>query len=173
MAHFPKMWDNPATKASFGKPRSMNALLIYPEFPATFWSFKHALKWEGRLVGRSSGNNVDGTTNSTPRMSLDQLVEGYRSILRRIYAPQPYYQRIRTFLREYRRPRVAAPLNWRHAFALAWSTVHLGLVGRERVQYWRLLGWTLFYRPALLQLAVTLAIYGHHFRRCCDAMGVE
>jgi radical SAM superfamily enzyme YgiQ (UPF0313 family) len=129
------------------------------------------LKREGRLLGRSSGDNVDGTTNFTPRMSLEQLLEGYHSILRGIYAPRPYYQRIRTFLREYRRPRVAAPLSWRHGFALAWSGVRLGVVGRERLQYWRLLLWTMFHRPALLQLAVTFAIYGHHFRKCCDAMG--
>ncbi len=130
------------------------------------------LEREGRLVGVSSGDNVDGTMNFTPRMPLDQLVEGYRSILRRIYAPRPYYQRIRTFLREYRRSRVAAPLSWRHGFALAWSSVRLGMVGRERFHYWRLLAWTLFHRPALLQLSVTLAIYGHHFRKCCDAMQV-
>lgn len=128
------------------------------------------LKREGRLVGKTSGDNVDGTLNFVPRMPLDQLVEGYRSILRGIYAPRPYYQRVRTFLREYRRPRVAAPLNWRHGFALAWSSVRLGLWGRERLQYWRLLTWTLFHRPALLQLAVTLAIYGHHFRKCSDVI---
>lgn len=130
------------------------------------------LKREGRLVGRTSGDNVDGTTNFTPRMSLDQLVEGYRSILRRIYAPKPYYERVRTFLREYRRPKVAAPLSWRHGFAFAWSSVRLGLVGRERFQYWRLLSWTILHRPTLLQTSVTLAIYGYHFRRCCDAMDV-
>jgi len=125
---------------------------------------------EGRLLGRSSGDNVDGTMNFTPRMPVAQLIEGYRSILRRIYEPRPYYQRVRTFLREYRRPRVAAPLNWRHAFALAWSSVRLGVVGRERFHYWRLLAWTLFHRPSLLQLSVTFAIYGHHFRKCCRTM---
>ena len=26
----------------------MNALLIYPEWPDTFWSFKHALPFEGK-----------------------------------------------------------------------------------------------------------------------------
>src|ERR1044072_4829926 len=26
----------------------MKALLIYPEFPDTYWSFRHALKFEGR-----------------------------------------------------------------------------------------------------------------------------
>lgn len=128
------------------------------------------LQREGRLVSRTSGNNVDGTINFMPRMPVDELVEGYRSILRRIYAPRPYYERIRIFLREYRQPRAAAPLSWRHGFALAWSSVRLGIVGRERFEYWRLLGWTLCHRPAFLQLAVTLAIYGHHFRKCCEAM---
>ena len=109
--------------------------------------------------------------NFTPRMPASQLVEGYKTILRRIYAPRPYYQRIRTLLREYRRPRVTARFSWRHGVALAFSSVRLGVVGRERFQYWWLLAWTLLHRPALLQLAVTLAIYGHHFRRCCQTMG--
>lgn len=127
---------------------------------------------EGRLLGQTSGDNVDGTMNFIPRMNAAALSEGYKSILRRIYAPGPYYQRVRTFLREYRRPKISASLNWRHAWALAYSSLRLGVVGRERFQYWRLLVWTLFHRPALLQLAVTFAIYGHHFRKCCVSIGV-
>jgi radical SAM superfamily enzyme YgiQ (UPF0313 family) len=130
------------------------------------------LKREGRLAGKSTGDNVDGTLNFMTRMPWGQLLEGYRSVLRGIYAPRPYYARIRTFLREYRPSRVAAPFNWRHGFALAWSGVRLGLFGRERFEYWRLLGWTCFRRPASLPLAITLAIYGHHFRKCCAAMNV-
>jgi radical SAM superfamily enzyme YgiQ (UPF0313 family) len=130
------------------------------------------LKREGRLVGRSSGDNVDATMNFLPRMPVDQLVEGYKTILRRIYAPGPYYQRVRTFLREYRRPRISASFGWHHAWALGWSTVRLGVVGRERFEYWRLLIWTLLHRPALLKLAITFAIYGHHFRKCCHSVGV-
>lgn len=125
------------------------------------------LKREGRLLGASTGDNGDGTLNFRPRMPAAQLVEGYKAILRQIYAPGPYYRRVRTFLREYRTPQVRAPLQWTHAFALAASSVRLGLIGRERFEYWRLLAWTVLHRPSLLQLAVTLAIYGHHFRRCC------
>ena len=40
----------------------------------------------------------------------------------------------------------------------------LGIMGRERVHYWRLIAWTLVRRPRLLPQAVTLAIYGYHFR---------
>ncbi len=131
------------------------------------------LQREGRLTGETNGNNVDGTLNFRPRMPAGELVEGYKTVLRKIYTPGPYYARVRTFLREYRRPRVTARLSWRHLAAFGWSSMRLGVIGRERLQYWRLLAWTLCHRPALLQLAVTFAIYGHHFRKCCDAIGVN
>ncbi|MDD4018877.1 MAG: DUF4070 domain-containing protein, partial [Kiritimatiellae bacterium] len=44
----------------------------------------------------------------------------------------------------------------------------LGVAGRERLQYWKLLVWTLFRRPRLLPDAIMLAIYGYHFRKVCD-----
>lgn len=30
----------------------MNALLVYPEFPDTYWSFKHALKFLGKRAAQ-------------------------------------------------------------------------------------------------------------------------
>src|SRR5450631_3183143 len=30
----------------------MNALLVYPQFPDTFWSFKHALKFVGKRASQ-------------------------------------------------------------------------------------------------------------------------
>ncbi len=37
---------------SFLEKRPMNALLIYPEFPDTYWSFKHALKFLGKRAAQ-------------------------------------------------------------------------------------------------------------------------
>jgi hypothetical protein len=34
----------------------MKALLIYPEFPDTFWSFRHALKFINRKASNSLFN---------------------------------------------------------------------------------------------------------------------
>ncbi|SDB62051.1 hypothetical protein SAMN05660653_03251 [Desulfonatronum thiosulfatophilum] len=31
-------------------PRTVNVLLVYPEIPDTFWSFKHALKFIDKKV---------------------------------------------------------------------------------------------------------------------------
>jgi len=130
------------------------------------------LKQEGRLLSRISGDNVDGTMNFIPNMNLDTLREGYKNILQHIYSPEHYYQRVKTFLREYKPPKIKASLDFAHVFeyilAFFRSIYHLGIVGKERVHYWKLLFWTLFRRPELFPLAVTLAIYGHHFRKVCE-----
>ncbi len=126
------------------------------------------LKGEGRLVNRMSGDNVDGTTNIIPSMNLDLLREGYRNILQYIYAPKHYYERVKTFLAEYRPPRLKVKLSFQEVMAFFRSIVRLGIIGKERMQYWNLLFWTLFHRPKLFPEAVTLAIYGYHFRLICE-----
>lgn len=126
------------------------------------------LRREGRLLGTVSGDNVDGTTNILPRMGLERLRAGYKSLLREIYSPRNYYQRIRTFLINYKTPVALPRLRRADIGAFLRSVCRLGLLGRECFQYWRLLFWTRLRRPELLPLAVTLAIYGYHFRRVCE-----
>ena len=122
------------------------------------------MEQEGRLVNDFSGDNADGSTNIVPRMGLDALREGYRSILGHIYAPKLYYERVRTLLREYKPPKINARLDMQHILALWRSIYQLGIRGKERVHYWRLFFWTLLHRPRLFPLAITLTIYGFHFR---------
>jgi radical SAM superfamily enzyme YgiQ (UPF0313 family) len=126
------------------------------------------MKREGRLLGEMTGDNVDGTTNIVPVMTLEILRARYRELIRHLYAPRHYYRRARTFLREYQPRAGSAPLDARRVMAFVKSIGRLGIVGRERYQYWKLLGWTLFRRPRLLPRAVTLAIYGYHFRRVSE-----
>jgi radical SAM superfamily enzyme YgiQ (UPF0313 family) len=126
------------------------------------------LKRAGRLLEQMSGDNVDGTTNIVPVMSLSTLREGYRHVLRRIYSPRPFYQRVRTFLREYQPPRLETPWNFQYVLGFIRSVCHLGIVGKERFYYWHLLWWTLFRRPRSLPIAMALAVYGYHLRRVCE-----
>jgi len=126
------------------------------------------LKQEGRLIGHISGDNVDGTTNIIPRMDLDALCEGYRDIMRHIYSPKLYYQRVKTFLRDYKAPKIESPPDFRSVLAFFRSNIRLGIFGRERFQYWKILLWTLFRRPKLFTLAITFSIYGHHFRKITE-----
>ena len=127
------------------------------------------LKEEGRLLAKISGDNVDGSTNIVPRMSVDALRDGYRHILEHIYAPEHYYARVRTFLLEYRPRVVRARIGPEHIFALLRSIYQLGIREAEPVHYWRLFFWTLWNRPRLFPTAITLAVYGFHFRRICEA----
>jgi radical SAM superfamily enzyme YgiQ (UPF0313 family) len=122
----------------------------------------------GRLRGESSGDNVDGTTNIIPAMHPEVLREGYQRILQYIYSPGPYYQRIRTFLREYERPRIKMPIRREDLQALVKSFYRLGILGKERFHYWYLLAWTAIRYPRLMPDAVILAIYGYHFRKVCE-----
>jgi len=125
------------------------------------------LKQEGRLSGLLSGDNVDGTTNIIPKMDMRQLLKGYEKILQNIYRPRPYYKRIKTFLREYKAPKISIKLDFQRFLAFLRTSIRIGIFGRERIQYWNLLVWTLCRCPKLLPLAITLAIHGHHFRKVC------
>ncbi len=122
------------------------------------------LKEEGRLVDEMSGDNADGSTNIIPRMDIEDLKQGYKDLLAKIYSPEPYYRRVRTFLAEYRMPHIRNPLQKHHILAFFRSVYWLGLRGKERLQYWSLLAWTILKEPRKFPLAVTLAIYGFHFR---------
>ncbi len=126
------------------------------------------LKQEGRLLGHTSGDNVDGTTNIIPKMDLNALREGYKEIMRSIYSHKHYYKRVKTFLSEYKAPKIQHHLDFQRLLAFFRSNIRLGIFGKERFQYWKLLSWTLFRRPELFSLAITLAINGYHFRKICE-----
>lgn len=124
------------------------------------------LEEEQRLVDAPTGDNTDFTINFIPKMNTETLLIGYRTILRTIYAPKHYYARVRTFLKEYRPPEsLRARLSISHIKALLRSIVRLGVIGKERFHYWKLFFWSLFRRPRLFPLAITLSIYGFHFRK--------
>jgi len=129
------------------------------------------LNRQGRLLGHTTGDNVDGTTNFIPRMNRETLRQGYLRLMEHLYSPGPYYERIRTFLREYRPPKISRPLNWSSLIAFGHANLRLGVLGRERFHYWGLLLWTFLRHPSHLSLAVTLSIYGHHFRRISKELG--
>jgi radical SAM superfamily enzyme YgiQ (UPF0313 family) len=127
------------------------------------------LRREGRVTeALSTGDNVDGTTNIVTSMGQEGLREGYRRVLRHIYKPKHYYRRLKTFLREYHKPPITEKVRGEHLWAFFRSTVRLGLLGRERWQYWKLLVWTYFRRRELFPMAVSLAICGYHFRRTAE-----
>ena len=97
----------------------------------------------------------------------------YAKLLRRLYSPRIYYQRVRIFLRTYEMPKLEIRWNLRYQLrqwrAFVVAAGRLGIAGKERIEYWKLLLWTLLRRPRAFSLAVTLAIYGYHFRLTAEA----
>ena len=101
-------------------------------------------------------------------MGIDRLLVGYQSIMKQIYAPDNYYGRVRTLLKELRSPEINQPINLQRFLSFFRAAIRLGVLGKERLQYWQLLFWTLTRKPRQLSLAVTLSIYGHHYRKICE-----
>ncbi len=126
------------------------------------------LKGESRLVNVFSGDNVDGSTNIIPRMGLEPLLDGYRSIMKQLYSPKNYYRRIKILLRDLKTPEFSLPMNYQRFLAILRSAFRLGVLGRERYHYWHLLLWIMVRKPRLASVAITLAIYGYHYRKICE-----
>jgi radical SAM superfamily enzyme YgiQ (UPF0313 family) len=130
------------------------------------------LRGEGRIRYSFSGNNTDGTTNIIPAMGTEHLEQGYKDMMKELYAPRNYYARLRTFLREYRpRPARARLRGW-HILAFFRSLYYLSVVGKERFHYPGLLIWTVFRNPRAFPTAIVLAISGYHLRLCVGSMGI-
>ncbi|MDP8206234.1 MAG: B12-binding domain-containing radical SAM protein [Candidatus Electryonea clarkiae] len=123
------------------------------------------LDGEDRLIKDFSGDNTDSSINFIPRMNPEKLVNGYKQIINNIYEPKAYYQRLRQLLVNYNPVKIKSNFQFRNIGAFFKSILFLGILGKERLYFWRLLSWTVFKKPQLFSLALTYAIYGFHFRK--------
>ncbi len=121
---------------------------------------------EKRLLGESTGNNTDFSTNFIPKMGYDTLIQGYRDVLKGIYSFKPYYQRVKKHLNDikpikFKRPKIdITQIN-----ALIKSAWLIGIRERGRRYYWMMFFWALFRHPRLFPTAITYMITGYHFRK--------
>jgi radical SAM superfamily enzyme YgiQ (UPF0313 family) len=127
----------------------------------------HRLKKENRLLNDPSGDNTDCSLNFVPKMNIETLINGYKNIVKTIYSPDHYYKRVIKFLKEYRpkQLRTKTSLKFSYFKAFLKSIWILGIKGKERLYYWKLISWTLLRRPRFFSLAISFAIYGFHFRK--------
>ena len=126
---------------------------------------------EGRLSIAATGDNTDFSMNFIPKMEAEDLLKGYRKVVSTIYSPKTYYERVLTFLRNYK-PGKCNKSRYRFCDIRAFikSMWRLGVIGKGRLSYWKLVFWALR-RPQYLHLAVTLAICGFHFRTMFGGYG--
>ncbi len=126
------------------------------------------IKKEGRLLTEISGDNGDGSTNMIPRMDPEILHAGFLQIIQELFSPEKFYERIKTFLKEYHPPKANVTIQFQEVLALFRTMLYLGILGKERKQYWSLFFWTLFNYPKKFPMAITLTVYGYHFRKVSE-----
>ncbi|HEX4310928.1 MAG TPA: B12-binding domain-containing radical SAM protein [Acidobacteriaceae bacterium] len=121
------------------------------------------LSREGRILHAGGGNNTGCELNFLPRMNAATLVEGYRSVLRRIYSREAYYDRVRACLSRCR-PHYRSQVTLANLRAMFLSIVRQGVFGRARLSYWKflLLAATRYRRS--FGAAMTMAVMGYHFQ---------
>ena len=130
------------------------------------------LKEEKRIIGGITGNNTDGVLNFIPKCRTDILINGYRSLMRKIYSPKLFFERIRIFLEEYSSPSRTVHLS---SFSSIRSFIlvllKLGVLKKDgKFYFWKLFWYTLLNCPEKLRIALTFAVYGYHFQRVAESI---
>ena len=125
---------------------------------------------EGRLETETTGNNTEAVLNFKPKLNREFLVNGYRDLMKRLYEPKAYYQRIRTFMEHHRPHGPSLRLSPGDVEAFLKSFWLLGIWHRGRTHYWRFFVSTLLRRPRQFRYAIELAIMGYHFRRVASLL---
>jgi radical SAM superfamily enzyme YgiQ (UPF0313 family) len=125
---------------------------------------------EGRLLKDFTGNNTDFSINFIPQMDSGVLLNGYKKILNTIYSPKYYYERVMRFMKDFEpKKKKVFHLNPNYILALFKSMLKLGVIGEERIYYWKLFFWSLLRKPQLFSLAILFTIYGFHFRKISNS----
>jgi hypothetical protein len=121
---------------------------------------------EGRLRGTPSGDSFE-RPNFVPALDERSLLAGYRRLLAALYAPDAYYRRCALHLDAVPlRPGSVAQSVGNGSLGALWRAVWgLGIRGRRRRLFWRLVARGLRRGTALLPRAVTFAIVGESLIR--------
>lgn len=128
------------------------------------------LKKAGRLV-ENKNNGTQNTSelsdlNFIPKMEAGTLINGYQKVFKTVYSPRFYFERIKTFLREYKPKKIKPPkVRFYHFRGLFSSLWFLGIKENGRHYYWNLIFWSMFKKPNLLPYAFGLPLELLHFKK--------
>jgi radical SAM superfamily enzyme YgiQ (UPF0313 family) len=127
------------------------------------------LEQEGRLLGESSGNNTNCSLNFIPKMDPARLIAGYQSIMSTIYKSNEYYRRALDSLMRTGSSEPNSLGIFSSAAAFTRIAVKLGVLDRERKEFWRYFAHTVVKHRDRLAESLRLAAMGYHFRKLNEA----
>lgn len=141
-------------------PHAMLGLLM--ALPGTaLW---RRLAREGRLRSSSSGDQL-GRSNFYPQMDERTLLQGYAELVADLYAPDEYVRRCQAYIDQAPAPSGKRSPTLTDLLTLLRVIIRLGVKGRWRRSFWRLIGHALVRSPKYLRWAVTHAVQGEHLIR--------
>lgn len=121
------------------------------------------LKNDGRIKPHDFLDQF-GATNIRTLIPESQLLSGYGRILKTIYDPATYLNRVRAMMN--RRPKLIVRSGWvqpRNVMAAVRAVVAQGIIAKYRSEYWRFLGGVWRWNRSRLAEAIMRAAAGHHF----------
>ena len=134
------------------------------------------LEREGRLLGEdASGNNTVSTLNFVTKMDPTLLISGYQSIMKTIYKPREYYERVLDSLkRTVHETKEPTPYNlYQEMKALVRLILKLGILDAERKEFWRFFIKAVRKHHDRMTESLRLAAMGYHFRKLNELYDVE
>jgi len=124
------------------------------------------MKNENRLLSIFGGDNMDGSMNFIPQMNYSELISGYSKIIKTIYSQKEYFYRVKHFLHNYRIPVWNSnKIRIIEIKAFLRSIWLLGILEKGKKYFWKLLAFSLLKHPKMFPLAITMAVYGYHYRK--------
>ena len=128
------------------------------------------LEREGRLLSEGAGTNTEASLNFVPKMDRQILIDGYKKIMRTIYSPAEYYERVRNSLKFTSSSGYSPAKAFKKEYILGFFRVlfRLGMTDPSRREFWRFLRRVYSERRELIGDAIVLAVMGYHFRKITE-----
>ena len=124
------------------------------------------MKNENRLLSIFGGDNMDGSMNFIPRMNYSELISGYSKVIKTIYSQKEYFYRLKHFLHNYKMPVWSSnKIRFTEIKAFLRLVWLLGTLEKGKKYFWKLIAVSLFKYPEKFPLAMTMAVYGYHYRK--------
>ncbi|MGC8872447.1 MAG: B12-binding domain-containing radical SAM protein [Caldimicrobium sp.] len=129
------------------------------------------LKAEGRVKPFLTGDNTDLNTNIIPKMGYENLINGYKKVIKELYYSKAYYQRLLDFIENFeKRNKFRLDLNYfkvhfGYLFGLPKIFLKFGVFEKERNYFFKVLFKCLFKKPELFSIVLAQIVSGYHFRQ--------
>ncbi|MFN3922005.1 MAG: DUF4070 domain-containing protein, partial [Caldimicrobium sp.] len=106
-----------------------------------------------------------------PKMNPHHLIKGFKKIIKELYNPKSFYQRISLFLDLFKLQNSFNPdfqyfkVNKAYLLGVPRILFKFGFFEKERLMFWKLFLKTLLHKPKALTTVLAQIVSGYHIRK--------